>query len=316
MKRLDRILAVLDPTTEAQPALAKAVQLAGASGAELELFVCDFEPALANPRFLKSERLRVLREEFIATRKQMLERHAIELRKQGLAVTTEVRWDTPVHRGIVARVRECAPDLVVKDTHYHGAIRRTVLTNTDWNLIRSCPAPLLLAKAAEWRRPPRVLAAIDPGHEGDDPAALDHDILDYGSGLATRLAGELHVVHAFFPADLIASTSVMAAAPVIDGGTIAELLDQERARVRQALSALVAQHGLAPERVHFKQGSAVEVLCDAAAGLPADVVVLGAISRSRIREVIVGSTAERVLDRIVCDVLVVKPPGLPEVPLA
>jgi len=35
--------------------------------------------------------------------------------------------------------------------------------------------------------------------------------------------------------------------------------------------------------------------------------VMGAVSRSRVQELFVGSTAERVLDRIGCDVLVVKP---------
>jgi universal stress protein E len=40
----------------------------------------------------------------------------------------------------------------------------------------------------------------------------------------------------------------------------------------------------------------------------ADVVVMGAVSRSRFEEIFVGSTAERVLDRIASDVLVVKPP--------
>ena len=50
-----------------------------------------------------------------------------------------------------------------------------------------------------------------------------------------------------------------------------------------------------------------EVLPRMAEGLGADVVVMGAVSRSRVRELFVGSTAERVLDRVGCDVLVVKP---------
>lgn len=41
--------------------------------------------------------------------------------------------------------------------------------------------------------------------------------------------------------------------------------------------------------------------------LQADLLVMGAVSRSRLRELFVGSTAERVLDRLHCDVLVVKP---------
>jgi nucleotide-binding universal stress UspA family protein len=33
---------------------------------------------------------------------------------------------------------------------------------------------------------------------------------------------------------------------------------------------------------------------------------MGAVSRSRLREVFVGSTAERILDRMPCDVLIVR----------
>ncbi|MCU0940788.1 MAG: universal stress protein [Burkholderiaceae bacterium] len=46
--------------------------------------------------------------------------------------------------------------------------------------------------------------------------------------------------------------------------------------------------------------------------LSAALVVMGAVSRSRLQEVFVGSTAERVLDRIGCDVLVVKPADFTE----
>jgi universal stress protein E len=41
--------------------------------------------------------------------------------------------------------------------------------------------------------------------------------------------------------------------------------------------------------------------------LRADVVVMGAISRSALERLFVGSTAEAVLDKLHCDVLIVKP---------
>ena len=39
----------------------------------------------------------------------------------------------------------------------------------------------------------------------------------------------------------------------------------------------------------------------------ADLVVMGAVSRSGLKRLALGSTAERVLDFLPCDVLVVKP---------
>jgi universal stress protein E len=312
MKRLDRILAVLDPTTASQPGLARATMLARRCGAALELFICDFDPALSGQPMFDTERLRQLREEFVSERLEYLEEAAEELRAQGLSVETHVHWDNPLYRGIVRRVEESAPDLVVKDTHYHTALRRTLFTNTDWSLIRTCPVPLLLAKTADWPANPKILAALDPGHLGDKPAALDHDILDWTALLAENFDGEAHAAHAFFPAALLSEVTGMAGMPLAGGVTAAEIVEGERRRISEALSAIVAGHDVAAGRVRLEQGSAVEVLPRMVESLGAALLVMGAVSRSRLQELFLGSTAERVLDRIPCDVLVVKPPDFRE----
>lgn len=218
-----------------------------------------------------------------------------------------MHWDNPLYRGIVRRVVESSPDLVVKDTHYHSVIRRTLLTHTDWNLIRTCPAPLLLARPGRWSDRPRFLAALDPGHSGDKPAALDHEILDTARFLAGRLDGEVHAVHAFFPAAVLAATTTMAGVPLVSGITATEIIEAERERISGVLKAIASSHGLGPVQIRLEQGTAGEVLPRTAEGIGADVVVMGAVSRSRVRELFIGSTAERILDRVGCDVLVVKP---------
>ena len=307
MKRLDRILAVLDPTSESQPALAKAATLARRCSASLELFVCDFDPSLSGQPFFDTDRLRQLRDDFITERLEYLEETAEDLRAEGLAVETHVHWDNPIYRGIVRRVEESSPDLVVKDTHYHTVLRRTLFTNTDWSLIRTCPVPLLLAKATDWPDTPRMLAALDPGHLGDKPAALDHDILEWSELLAARMGGEVDAVHAFFPAALLAATTTMGGMPLVAGITGAEIIETERRRITEVLAGIMATHTVPRDRVHLEQGAATEVLPRVAESLGAAVVVMGAVSRSRLQEVFLGSTAERVLERMGCDVLVVKP---------
>jgi universal stress protein E len=312
MKRLDRILAVVDPTSEAQPALARAATLARRCEAVLELFVCDFDPALSGQPFFDTDKLRLLREEFVSERLEYLEELAEELRAEGLAVETHVHWDNPTYRGILRRVEESSPDLVVKDTHHHTVLRRTLFTNTDWSLIRTCPVPLLLAKPADWPDTPRILAALDPGHLGDKPAALDHDILEWSELVAARMGGELHAAHAFFPAALLAATTSMADMPMASGMTAAEIVETERQRIAGVLAEVVRSHPVDPSRVHLEQGAANDVLPRVAASLGAALVVMGAVSRSRLQEVFLGSTAERVLDRLGCDVLVVKPANFAE----
>jgi universal stress protein E len=310
MGRLDRILSIIDPTSDVQPALDKARFLAQRAGATLELFVCDFDPSLTGRPLFDSEKLRELRADFIDERMEFLEALADGIRAGGVPVETHVHFDNPVYRGILRRVQESSPDLVVKDTHHHSAIRRTLLSNTDWNLIRSCPAPLLLAKPREWPAQPRILAAVDPDHVGDPAAELDRRILHDAAVLAGLLAGEVHAVHAFFPAALLAAVTGTGALPFVAGVSAAEVIERERERLGAVLAELASAHGLPPGRVHLEQGPAVEVLQVLARSLSADVLVMGAVSRSRLQELFVGTTAERVLDRLPCDVLIVKPAEL------
>jgi universal stress protein E len=308
MQRLDRILAVIDPTVEAQPAAKRAAQLARSAGASLELFACDFEPALSGAPFFDTDALRRMREEFVGRLRERLERYAAELRTDGLEVATEVRFDNPLHAGILRRIAEHAPDLVVKDTHYHSPLRRTFITNTDWHLIRSCPVPLLLAKPAEWPRAPRIVAAVDPTHQHAKPAALDGDILDAALRIARCVDGQVEVVHAFFPAALFAATAGLAGLPLAVDVATPDLLEAERTRVEREVVELAVSRGLPPDAAQVVQGAAAEVLPPYLERVEASLLVMGAISRSRLREIFIGSTAERVLDRLPCDVLVVKPP--------
>ena len=307
MQRLDRILAVIDPTVDAQPGATKAARLAHSAGAALELFACDFEPVLTGAPFFDTDALRQMRDAAVAERAGRLERQAAELRRDGLEVTTHVHWDNPLHAGILHRIEEWRPDLVVKDTHYHSPLKRTFFSNTDWHLVRTCPVPLLLAKPAAWPARPRILAAIDPAHQHAKPAALDGDILDAAQLVARCLDGQVEVVHAFFPAALLAATAGMAGMPLAAGIGTADLVEAERARITAGVHEVAASRGLKPAVTRVLQGAVAELLPKYAEQTDAAILVMGAVSRSRLRELFVGSTAERVLDRLPCDVLVVKP---------
>jgi universal stress protein E len=312
MQRLDRILAVVDPTLDAQATAAKAARLARRCGAALELFTCDFDPALTGQPLIDTAVLQQLRGEFIADRTARLEDLADELRQSGLDVATHVHWDNPMHEGILRRVAECEPDLVFKETHYHSALRRALFSNTDWSLVRSCPVPLLLSRTAGWAPRPKIVAALDPGHHGDKPATLDHDILEAAQLLGRHLDGDVEAVHVFFPAALLAATSAVGGIPLAPELAGVSLIEAERERMDKAMAEIAAEHGLDPGAARVVQGSAAERLPQLATQFGADVVVMGAVSRSRLRNLFIGSTAERVLDRLPCDVLVIKAPDFRE----
>ena len=135
----------------------------------------------------------------------MLERHrrrleqlAAPLRADGAHGRLDARWDYPLHDSIVRKAEDYGADVVIKDTHYHSVLKRSIFSNTDWSLIRNCAAALWLVKPRPPGQRPCFVAAVDPLHERDKPADLDHRILiDGRHALARALGGEVHVFHAF-----------------------------------------------------------------------------------------------------------------------
>lgn len=234
----------------------------------------------------------------------LLEQLAEPLRDDGLDVTTHLISGDPLYQAVKSWMRNSPADVVVKDTHHHSFAQRAFATNTDWHLIRTCSVPLLLTKPKTWASPPVLMAAVDPGHVHDVPAALDHRILDVTATLAKRLNAKMHAIHAYLPATI--ATAAVGGMPSMMGLSAEALAAEQELRFSQ-IKQLTDQYGIADGNLHVEAGLASEYIPRMAAGWHADIVVMGAIARSGLQRALLGSTAEHVLETLPCDVLVVKP---------
>jgi universal stress protein E len=305
MDAIRTILAIVDPTNEEQPAVVKAAVLARRFRAQLELFACDTKASLLTRRSDLARKFP--HQPFVADLKPMLQRLAVPLRADGLTVTTAtIQVTEPLHSALLKRIKDSTADLVIKDTHHHSIARRTFLSNTDWELIRHCAPALLLVTHRAWAVHPRIVAAVDPGHVNDKPATLDRRILEFATLLTKRLDGELHAAHAFLP-EAVVAPALAGEPPTIEVPTQHELQLEEQ-RTRAKVSSLLADFDIKPSHLHVGIGSPIEVLTQIAAAMPADITVMGAIARSRVGRIYIGSTAEDILERLPCDALIVKTP--------
>jgi universal stress protein E len=304
MNPIRNILVIVDPTADLHPAVDKAALLAEKLDARLELFICDTKAA-RDVRIAQHARSHP-QEPFVVDLKSILEALAKPLRQRGLDVATEVECADPLHVGLIDRARRTSADLIVKDTHHHSLAKRTFITNTDWQLIRASPVSLLLTKPNSWVRVPRIFAAVDPGHANDKPAVLDNRIMDCASLLAQHLGGELHLLHVYMPASIIATAA--SGGPPMPIVPSARELAKEEEEQRLRLRGLITEYRVADENVHLKVGGPAEVLPRMAGALRADIMAMGAISRSGLQRAFIGSTAEDVLEHLPCDALIVKPP--------
>src|SRR3970282_821603 len=154
-------------------------------------------PEIAGEGLLGPDTLQRDIETAVCARKELLGKAAEALARDGIRTRIRVRWDYPVHESIVREVLREKSDLVVAESHRHTRLARAVLSNTDWQLIRLCPAPVLFVKTARPYERARVLAAIDPLHAHAKPAALDADILAAAQQFAAAFNGRLHAIHVY-----------------------------------------------------------------------------------------------------------------------
>jgi universal stress protein E len=305
-KFLNSILVGIEaPQERRQVALGKAARLAMQARARLILFHSTFSPYAAGRQFHRPTIERGIKRT-LAERRAALEKLATPLRRKGLKVTVRTAWDYPAFEGIVREVLRSKPDLVVAESRRRSIGARLFLTNTDWQLIRLCPAALLFIKGNRPWGKARVLAAIDPMHANAKPARLDGQILEIAQALAASHSGRLDVVHAYLPlAEYI---------PGIYGEAIEMPVDPQIERryeqdLKRALDRCVSSIELPRHQMHLEVGAAHSVLPALVRRLRTDVLAMGAVSRRGLDRLFIGSTAERVIDRVPCDVLVVKSRG-------
>jgi universal stress protein E len=299
------LFAIRNPEASRQPGLAKAIQVARALGASLELF-----HALADTLFIElgqyeDDAIDRLRERVEGEARVRLTRLCEAARKHGVEARSSVEWDYPPHEAIVRRATAVGADLIVAECHKGGRTRPWLIHLTDWELMRISPVPMLLIKNARPYRRPLLLAAVDPAHAHAKPSKLDERILAAATELAKGLRGSLHAMHAAYPS--IVGTDVAAASrrATSSWSTLSyqELLQQEREVFEDFRTAM----GVPRTRAHLVDGNPVAAIPRMAKKLRADVVVMGALSRSGLGRVFIGNTAERILEALPCDVLVVKP---------
>jgi universal stress protein E len=302
MKTISRVLCVIDPTVDSQPALARAAWFAKQCDASLEVLHCQYDEYLSAHQFFEKKRFKPAAALLSATLKQRLEELVVPIRATGVTCDTTVVWDHPLHEGIVRHATTSRSDIVFKDTHNHPTLGFSSLTNTDWSLMRECPLPLWFVKPHDMPIHRQYIAAIDPFNLSDEHANLDSEILTLGNYIASRTSGELHVLHAFDPRAARTSTD-----NYNDLSTEA-IEDEARKLLSGRVDEIATSHRVSAENIHLVAGSAHTQLPLFAHSLNAALVIMGAISRSRLRRVFIGATAERTLDRLDCDLLIVKLP--------
>ena len=295
------LVAVKDLGGKPLPAVLKAAQIARGCGAEVELYHALTSPLYADPIAMREQGLNSLEQDLRQKALRRLESIADRLRMHSIKVTVSAEWDYPGHEAIIRRAQRIKAGLIVAARHLGRHRLPWLLRLTDWELVRLSPVPVLLVKNPHPYRRPVILAAIDPTHAHEKTLQLDKEILRVGKTLTAALRGSLHAVHAYarFPVSIPPA--------VLKPGALQAVQDKAERSARARFSRALRPARIARSHQYLIARPPIDAIAEAASKSGSAIVVMGAISRSGYQRLLIGNTAERILDDLTCDIMVIKP---------
>jgi universal stress protein E len=298
MTVLTSILVDVDASAPDHPALDQAVSLARRCGARLKIVdVLPWVPEAAR-HFVTPDRERDLVE------------HRHERLRAVAAVVEDVATTTDVLRGrpgtaLIQEILGSGHDLIVRSHGRDDSRGSRPFGAIDMELLRQCPCPVWLVARDQPHRPWRVLAAIHASAEEAVEQALNKTILDWALMLYGLDGAHLTILQAWtvFGASLLKSH--------MPREEFTEFVEATRRNEEDALARFVKPYADALTHVPVESvyGEPEDAIARFVESHRIDVVVMGTVARSGVAGMVMGNTAERVLQRLRGSVFAVKPPG-------
>ena len=319
MKRFNNILCVVDPKESSETAIIQSVKIANDHQAKVT-FVSVLESSrpwglgLSTPE----ENNKCL-EEFVANKRS-------EVINQVSEIAPPLKPNIEVLSGIgfiqiIKRVIKNKHDLVVKCAEDTDWMDR-MLGSEDMHLLRKCPCPVLMLKPEQKDEFRNILATVDVNDDSvnlDDKRVqeqLNQRVLEYSAAFCMPELMELRVASAWeaYAEDLFR----YGAFSRLPEEEVDQYIEQVHNECSNKLNKLVkemdsmlgksAMQHLQP-KVHLIKGKPSKEIPLMADVYGTDLIVMGTVGRVGIPGLIIGNTAESILEQTQCSVLAIKPEG-------
>jgi universal stress protein E len=302
MQKYKKILAVIDPTTEDQKALKRAVELAKKTQGTITAFLTIFDLSYEMTTMLSGQERDAMRQSVINDRVQWLNSMIKDLPYDDIEINCQVIWHNRPFEQIILQVIEHQFDIVIKGTHQHDKLKSVIFTPTDWHILRKCPCPVLLVKDHNWPKKGNIVTALNIGSDEPEHQSLNNKLTVEAKNLTSVIDANLHLVNSFPGTPVNISIEI----PEFNANEYNHSMLKHH---QEAMKAHADKFEIPQSNTHIKEGLPEDVIQSLALQLDAELVVLGTIGRTGISAALIGNTAEHVIDRLNCDVLAIKPEG-------
>jgi len=299
MLNINNILAVVDFRQSKHYALPRAIEYAKQFGGEITLLAncyegfMDFIPSSSSIDHEK------IKSEAMKRNKSELEGVIQASDHPNIKIKTELLWSKSLHEGLSEYIKNNNFDLVVKTAHRHNPLEKLLFTPTDWHLIRDTQTNLLFVKSNQAPPNKGVLGAInidsDEAHN-----QLNHSIVRATNLLSKTFNCKSNILNVF-------------PWPMVQFEKFRHLFDDHDPflTIKKAHADAVKQF---VESISDYDGNLIigegldaeETIPKIAKSTHSSLLVMGSVGRKGIEAAMLGNTAEKILDELECEVLVLK----------
>lgn len=278
------LFVVIDPTRDTQPALARAAELAQRSKSRITAFSAVYQ---AVEEMQDAASKKAGKRDYLKAWETSVKQLIAPYKAAGVKISSDTYWTADWYAAVSRAALRADADLVIKSTFHHGRLQRLLHSSSDFTIMRHSPAPVLLVR--EHKMPGKVvLAALDLESSDEGHVSLNNAVIRQARHLAASTGLPLHVVTATSRKPDF--THLLSGVEEQEGGLQV---------------TLAHAFGVEAQNFHLLRGAAQNVIPATALDLKADAVVLGVSARSGVKGVMIGTTARKILDKLVCDVLTV-----------
>ncbi len=291
-----KILIAVHPGFMDTPAIRRGITVAHAADVEVMLYSAVYDEYIPN-LCVVDDQIEKMHKKILQSENVKLD--AIKSRFVDVAKSVETlsQWNYSIVDGILEAAKSFKADLIIISSTRHKTVARLFLSNTDWEVLRRSSIPVIFAHQHPNKPYKKVIVAVDPTHDNDKAAELENRMIKLGKWICELFGGELHLAHAH---------PFLGPEMAVDYIIPVSLNDELKEKHQETLSKLAKKHDIPEQNVHFLDGYPRIAIPEFTREMNADLVVMGITSRSFLDRLVIGSTAEYLLDHLECDVLTVQ----------
>lgn len=302
MKRFKKILVATDTRHDHHPIVEQAAEIAHYNRASLK--IVDVVPAFSWFSRRVTEDHELMSELVAKEKKEKLAALAETVRGKGLEVESKVLTGKASVE-ITREVMLGEHDLVMAVTKGKNSKVDGRFGQTAMRLLRQCPSAVWLVTRESTPKFKHILGCVDTSSDYASDTELNDKVFEIAQSVSKYHDARFSMLHAWdLDDEAILGTRLT---PELLG----EYVRDERRFREEKFDKFLQQHdsGSNAENVHLVKGETSKVISQFVNNNAVDLLVMGTIGRAGLTGMFIGNTAERILSKIYCSVLALKPNG-------